>query len=180
MPEDDDELVEFVGDERFALFRAWHLGLRRYQHTVEYLRGMPPDISPQGYMQGLAAALLRVTDLCTFPPVDVTDLLDTALGRAHFVATPVEERRWSLLRKCTVAKSTTSGTWLANIWLGLRTQLNENLRVDLCELQVMKYVQVAVKSPLREKRLPEITTWALRELYRADYEYLVALAAHAG
>jgi hypothetical protein len=79
-----------------------------------------------------------------------------------------------------VAKSTTSGTWLANIWLGHQTQLNENLRIDLNELQCMKYVQVAVKSPLREKRLPEITTWALRELYRADYEYLVALAAHAG
>jgi hypothetical protein len=179
MSEDDDELVELVGDERFAVFRAWHLGLRRYQHTVEYLRGMPSDIPPYGYMQGVAAALLRVTDLCTFPPEDVTDILDTALGRAHFVATPIEEHRWSLLRKCTVATSVkASGTWLANVWLGTRPRFNGV--VDIAELRVMTYVRVAAKSPLREKRLPEITAWALRELYRADYEYLVALAAHAG
>lgn len=180
MPEDYVDSVGLAGDERFAEFRAWHSGLHRYRRTVEYLRGVPVDMCPRGYVQELAAALLLVTDLCTFPSEDVTGVLDTALGRAHFVATPVEEHRWSLLRKCTVEKpSLTTNAWLANVWLGQQPRFSSGSE-DISEYQCMNWVRVAIKSPLREKRLPEITMWALREHYRADYEYLVALAAHAG
>lgn len=175
MPENYVDQVGLAGDVQFAQFRAWYLGMRRYLAAVEYLRGMPLEVSPPGYLQKLAGALLLVTDLVTFPPEDVTDILDTALGRAHFLATPIEEHQWSLLRKCTVATpSVTSGAWLANIWLGRQPQFSENAA------ECMNWVRVAIKSPLREQRLPEITAWALRELHRADYEYLVALAAHAG
>lgn len=183
MPEDYVDSVGLAGDERFAEFRAWYRGLRRYLDTVQYLRGVPADMSPCGYVQQVAAALLQVTDLRTFPPDEVTDVLDTALGRAHFVSTPIEEHRWSLLRKCTVVGlSLTTNAWLANLWTstGPPWTSGENSSIDIGEYQCMKSVQVAVKSPLREKRVPEITLWALRELYRADYEYLVALAAHAG
>lgn len=179
MPEDYVDSVGLAGDEQFAAFRAWHLGLRRYLTTVEYLRGMSLEMSPPGYLQKLAGVLLLVTDLTTFPPENVTDTLDTALGRAHFVATLIEEHQWSLLRKCTTTPpSITSGAWLANIWLGQQPRFSGNTTID--EHQCMNWVRVAIKSPLREQRLSEITLWALREHHRADYEYLVALAAHAG
>lgn len=179
MPEDYIDQVGLAGDARFAEFRAWYSGMRRYLATVEYLRGMPLAVSPPGYLQKLAGALLQVVDLTTFPSEDITDTLDTALGRAHFVATPIEEHQWFLLRKCTVTPlSVTSGAWLANIWLGQQPRFSWNATVG--ENECMNWVRVAIKSPLKEKRLPEITMWALREHYRADYEYLVALAAHAG
>lgn len=184
MPEDYVDSVGLAGDERFAEFRAWYRGLRRYLDTVQYLRGMPADMSPRGYVQQVAAALLQVTDLRTFPPDEVVDVLDTALGRAHFVSTPIEEHRWSLLRKCTVVGlSLTTNAWLANLWTdtgGPQWISGENSSIDIGEYQCMNWVRVAVKSPLREKRVPEITRWALRELYRVDCVYLVALAAHAG